>query len=70
MKTLLNPKAFVLTKYRAADELKAWELFINRPDKHYSFTDCISFVTMKKLGIKKSLATDSYFQQEGFDLAF
>lgn len=66
-KTLLNPKEFVLTRCKAADELKAWELFVNRPDKHYSFTDCTSFVIIKKLGIKKFLATDSHFNQEGFE---
>jgi predicted nucleic acid-binding protein len=65
--TLLNPKEFVLTRCKAADELKAWELFVNRPDKHYSFTDCTSFAIMKKLGIKKFLATDSHFIQEGFE---
>ena len=66
-KTLLNPKEFVLTRCKAADELKAWELFVNRPDKHYSFTDCTSFVIMERLGIKKSLATDTHFEQEGFE---
>jgi predicted nucleic acid-binding protein len=64
---LLNPKEFVLTRCKAADELKAWELFVNSHDKHYSFTDCTSFVIMKKLGIKKFLATDSHFLQEGFE---
>jgi predicted nucleic acid-binding protein len=66
-KTLLNPKVFVMVKIRAPDEMNAWELFINRPDKRYSFTDCTSFVIMKKLGIKKSLAVDSHFEQEGFE---
>ena len=66
-KTLLNPKEFVLTRCKAADELKAWELFVNRPDRHYSFTDCASFVIMKKIGINKSLSTDSHFIQEGFE---
>ena len=66
-KTLLNPKVFVMVKIRAADEINAWELFINRPDKQYSFTDCTSFVIMKKLGIEKSLAIDSHFEQEGFE---
>lgn len=66
-KTLLNPQEFVLIRCKAADEMKAWELFINHPDKHYSFTDCTSFVIMEKLGIKKFLATDSHFIQEGFE---
>ena len=65
-KALLNPNVFAMIRIRAIDEKNAWELFINRPDKVYSFTDCTSFVIMKRLGIKKSLTLDTHFQQEGF----
>lgn len=65
--TLLNPREFILTRCKTSDELKAWKLFVNRPDKKYSFTDCTSFVIMKKLGINKSLSTDAHFIQEGFE---
>ena len=49
-----------------SDEKQAWELFVSRKDKSYSFTDCISFVVMKRLKIAKCLALDDYFKQEGF----
>ncbi|MBI4686336.1 MAG: PIN domain-containing protein [Nitrospirae bacterium] len=48
------------------DEKQAWELFVSRNDKSYSFTDCTSFIVMKRLRITKSLALDEHFKQEGF----
>jgi hypothetical protein len=48
------------------DEMNAWTLFRDRPDKHYSFTDCTSFVLMRRLGLKKYVALDDHFRQEGF----
>jgi len=47
-------------------ERRAWDLFCARPDKGYSFCDCVSFVVMKELGITAALATDRHFVQEGF----
>ncbi len=50
------------------DKKDGWELFLRRTDKEYSFTDCISFVVMRKLNIKKCLTTDKHFRQEGFEI--
>jgi predicted nucleic acid-binding protein len=50
-----------------SDEKYAWELFISRKDKSYSFTDCTSFVVMKRIKIKKCIALDGHFIQEGFE---
>jgi uncharacterized protein len=52
-----------------SDETNAWALFSARPDKRYSFTDCASFVLMRRLGLKKYLALDDHFRQEGFNSA-
>ena len=51
------------------DEVEAWRLFCLRDDKQYSFTDCTSFIVMKRLNITIALATDEHFRQEGFELA-
>lgn len=51
----------------SADERLAWELFIARGDKSYSFTDCTSFIVMKRLKITQYLAFDDHFRQEGFE---
>jgi uncharacterized protein len=43
-----------------------WELFCQRKDKDWSWTDCISFVVMQKRGLKQALTSDSHFEQAGF----
>lgn len=48
------------------DEEEAWRLFMKRRDKSYSFTDCTSFVLMRRLKIQHCLFLDRHFQQEGF----
>jgi predicted nucleic acid-binding protein len=50
----------------AAEEARAWQLFLDRADKTYSLTDCLSFVIMRRLGIAEALAIDDHFRQEGF----
>lgn len=50
-----------------ADERSAWSLFAARTDKTYSFTDCTSFVLMRRLAIKQAVTVDSDFGREGFD---
>jgi hypothetical protein len=40
--------------------------FRSRPDKHWSFTDCISFVVMEERGIREALTGDRHFDQAGF----
>ena len=66
---LLNPNIFRMIRVALNDERSAWELFINRPDKTYSFTDCTSFVIMRKMDIITYLALDPHFRQEGFQSA-
>jgi len=63
---LLNTPRIERQRVSAQDEINAWALFSERPDKHYSFTDCTSFVLMRRLGIKRCIATDIHFRQEGF----
>jgi predicted nucleic acid-binding protein len=41
-------------------------LYEARPDKQWSLTDCISFVTMKRDGINDALTADHHFEQAGF----
>ena len=41
-------------------------LFRGRPDKHWSLTDCISFVVMEERGIRDALTADRHFEQAGF----
>jgi uncharacterized protein len=50
----------------ASEELRAWTLFLDRPDKRYTLTDSLSFVIMRRLKLETAVATDEHFRQEGF----
>ncbi len=41
-------------------------LYEDRPDKHWSLTDCISFVIMRERGLTDALTGDHHFEQAGF----
>lgn len=43
------------------EERAAFDYFKLHRDQVYSFTDCLSFVVMDKLGIREALAVDSDF---------
>jgi len=47
------------------DEQAAWELFRRYDDKDFSFTDCTSFVVMRRLGITQAFTFDDHFGQTG-----
>ena len=46
--------------------LSGLELYEKRPDKEYSFVDCISMDVMRRLDIKEVLTGDIHFTQENF----
>jgi len=41
-------------------------LYKRRPDKDWSFTDCISFAVMQAEGLTEALTADHHFEQAGF----
>jgi predicted nucleic acid-binding protein len=45
---------------------EGWRLFCERPDKEWSWTDCISFAVMKEREITNALTSDQHFEQAGF----
>jgi uncharacterized protein len=47
---------------------KARSVFFGYCDKHFSFTDCASFVVMRELQLKEALTTDDHFAQAGFQM--
>ena len=47
----------------AGDIQEAWRVFRTHRDKKWSFTDCTSYVLMKRLGIIRAFAFDQHFSQ-------
>jgi predicted nucleic acid-binding protein len=47
---------------------QALDLYQRRPDKHWSMTDCTSFLTMRERGLTEALTTDHHFIQAGFKI--
>ncbi len=67
-RALMDPRAVDLVRLTAADEQAAWRLFCARGDQRFSFTDCTSFILMRRLGIDTALALDDDFRAEGFGM--
>lgn len=64
---LKDPNVKVIPQTRDSF-LKGMELYVNRPDKKYSLTDCISMNVMKNLSINKVLTKDHHFEQERYEI--
>lgn len=47
------------------DEKAAAALLLQRHDKTYSFCDAVSFVIMRRLGIRRAASFDNHFRQFG-----
>ena len=54
-----------LVRVTVQDEADAWDWFINEW-KDLSFTDCVSFAVMKRLGIVSAATFDRHFSRAGF----
>jgi len=66
---LANPAIRVIPQSRNSF-LAGLDLYMQRPDKRYSLTDCISMQTMRREGITEALTNDRHFEQEGFRALF
>lgn len=62
---LTDPSATVIPLDMALHE-RAIELYVQRPDKDWSLTDCVSFVVMEDHGLTEALTADHHFEQAGF----
>lgn len=47
---------------------EAWKLFKQYNDKHFSLTDCTSFVVMRHFKLRDAFTFDHHFEQMGFRL--
>ena len=65
--TLADPRVTVLPQTPATFEAGV-RLNRQRPDKGYSYVDCVSMAQMKELAITRVIPGDAHFAQEGFTL--
>ena len=68
---LVDTSAYLRLEWTHADRfMDARTFFQKYLDHGYSFTNCVSFVTMRELKISKALTGDRHFEEAGFDLVF
>ena len=63
---ILNEPTIEVIPQTRESFLSGLELYEKRPDKEYSFVDCISMDIMKRLDIQEVLTGDIHFTQENF----
>lgn len=62
---LLQGKLAIIEWVTPVDFQKGWRTFREFNDKNWSFTDCVSYVVMLRLGIMQAVAFDEHFRQFG-----
>ena len=65
-KNIYASQAFTICRPDKEDEIKALQFFSKYADQHVSFTDCISFVLMKRKKINRVFSFDKHFKLAGF----
>jgi predicted nucleic acid-binding protein len=67
LSTLIDQSKVLKIHWSGSDLFQSTErFFLQHKDQNYSFTDCLSFILMKKYAIKSALTTDKHFIQAGF----
>ena len=70
VQTLLDTPGLAVFPQTRTGFLQALALYLTRPDKHYSLTDCSSMQVMRREGLTEVLTNDRHFTQEGFHILF
>lgn len=68
VEALWNEETCRLLRVTETIDREAWEMVKKYHDQEFSFTDCTSFVLMKRHQIKKVCALDYHFQIAGFEV--
>ncbi len=67
-KNIYASQSLTICRSEKVDEIKALQFFSKYADQHVSFTDCISFVLMKREKINRVFSFDRHFELAGFHL--
>jgi predicted nucleic acid-binding protein len=70
LQTVRSDPQFEVVGYLPAAYQAGFDLFVARPDKAWSLTDCISFAMMTEHGLTDALTADHHFEQAGFRAVF
>jgi hypothetical protein len=66
VRAILESESVTIVWIDAAKFRESLDLFQRSADKHWSFTDCASFVVMRDLGIERAFSFDHNFEEAGF----
>lgn len=66
-RALLNSEALTILRPGAEDEQEAVDLFSKFSDQQVSFTDCTSFVLMRRNRLGRAFTFDRHFATAGFE---
>jgi predicted nucleic acid-binding protein len=67
-RAILTSERLTIHRPGAEDELAALDLLEKLGDQSVSFTDCVSFVTMRARGVEQAFSFDRHFRAAGFTL--
>jgi uncharacterized protein len=67
-RALLGSKVLTILRPDADDETRAVELFAKFADQRVSFTDCVSFVLMRRHRLERVFTFDRHFVAAGFQI--
>ncbi len=67
-RAIYGSRALTILRPGREEEIEALDLFEKFADQKVSYTDCISFVLMRRDGIKRAFTFDQHFARAGFDL--
>ena len=65
-KNIYASQALTVCRPDRENEIRALQFFSKYADQHVSFTDCISFVLMKREKINRVFSFDKHFKLAGF----
>ena len=65
-KNIYASQALTICRPDREDEINALQFFGKYADQHVSFTDCLSFVLMKREKINRAFSFDRHFELAGF----
>jgi uncharacterized protein len=67
-RSLLTSKVLTILRPEHDDELRAVDRFEKLADQRVSFTDCVSFVLMRRARLTRVFGFDRHFRDAGFEV--